>query len=398
LEVDLTHNKNNQYISGYSIYKTKTNPISVSLNKKTLIVNWDNNEQSNYHFLWLRDNCHCDECVTTLSKEQIFEICDVPFDIKPLSVELSKDNMINITWDYNSHKSIYHPAWLKKHCYSKKAREKRNLKYKVWDQKRIKKELPLYEYEDVMNKDDILLNCLYELRDYGISKILNVKNKLNEVKEVAQKISFIRETNFGTVFDVISKKSANSAAYTNLKLPLHTDLPTRELQPGLQFLHCLVNDATGGESILVDGFKIAEYMREKHNDDYIALSTLSMSFYNKDKTSDYRFVSPMIITNNNDEIKEIRMANFLRGPIDIPAEKIEVFYKAYRLFILLTRDEQFQFVERLNKGDLIVFDNRRILHARNSFDLKNGERHLQGCYIDKDELLSKIRILEREQM
>lgn len=392
----MIENKNDEYINGYTVYKTQVNPKSVSLNDRIIRLSWDNGEQSDYHFLWLRDNCHCDECVTSLSKEQVFEICDVPFDIKPLSVELSKDNMINIIWDYKSHKSSYHPAWLKQHCYSQEAREKRNLKYKIWDKKLIEKSLPLYEYQDVMNKDEILLSWLYDLRDYGISKIVNVKNKLNEVQKVAQRISFIRETNFGIVFDVISKKSANSAAYTNLKLPLHTDLPTRELQPGLQFLHCLVNDASGGESILVDGFKIAEYMREKHKDEYKALSTLPMSFYNKDKNSDYRFVSPMIISNDRDEIVEIRMANFLRGPIDIDGKDMESFYNAYRLFILLTRDEKFQFYHRLNQGDLIVFDNRRILHARNSFDLKEGERHLQGCYVDKDELLSKIRILERE--
>ncbi|MAD41991.1 MAG: hypothetical protein CL623_06325 [Arcobacter sp.] len=247
-----------------------------------------------------------------------------------------------------------------------------------------------------MNNDKVLLSWLYNLRDFGISKIVNVENKLNTVKKVAERISFIRETNFGTVFDVISKQSANSAAYTNLKLPLHTDLPTRELQPGLQFLHCLANDASGGESILVDGFKIAEYMREKHKDEYKALSTLTMSFYNKDKNSDYRFISPMIISNYKDEIVEIRMANFLRGPIDIDAKDMESFYNVYRLFILLTRDEKFQFYHRLNQGDLIVFDNRRVLHARNAYDLKEGERHLQSCYIDKDELLSRIRILERK--
>ena len=46
----------------------------------------------------------------------------------------------------------------------------------------------------------------------------------------------------------------------------------------------------------------------------------------------------------------------------------------------------------------IVFDNRRVLHARNAFDLKAGRRHLQGCYIDRDELLSRIRVLERNRL
>jgi len=391
----MIENNSDQYISGYSIYKTKCFPTEVSFDEKVLNVTWDNGESSEYHFLWLRDNCHCDDCVTSLSKEQVFEICDVPFDIKPLSVELSKNNTINIVWDYEEHKSSYHASWLKEHCYSEESREKRIMSPKVWDKNVIAKELPTYHYDAVMNDEEVLLNWLYDQRDYGISKIENVENELKTVQKVAERISFIRQTNFGMVFNVISKPNANSAAYTNLKLPLHTDLPTRELQPGLQFLHCLVNDASGGESILVDGFKIAEHIRANHPEEYISLTTLPMSFYNKDKKSDYRFDSPMILTDEKGNISEIRMANFLRGPMDIAGKDIESFYKAYRLFIMLTRDESFQYFHRLNAGDLIAFDNRRILHARNAFNLEEGNRHLQGCYVDKDELLSRIRVLER---
>ena len=387
--------KSDQYINGYSIYKTEFNPTHISYDEQTLSVQWDNGENSEYHFLWLRDNCDCDNCVTSLSKEQVFEICDVPFEIKPSNVELS-NNMINITWNHESHKSIYHPAWLKQHCYSEKARDKRKLIPKIWDKQTIEQELPVFQYQKVMNENKELLNWLYNLRDFGITKIENVENELKTVEKVAERISFIRKTNFGTVFDVVSKQNANSAAYTNLKLPLHTDLPTRELQPGLQFLHCLVNDASGGESILVDGFKIAEHIRDNFPDEYKALVTLPMSFYNKDIASDYRFDSPMISTDHDGNITEIRMANFLRGPMDISAQDMQSFYTAYRLFILLTRDEHFQYFHRLNAGDLIVFDNRRVLHARNAFKLGEGNRHLQGCYVDKDELFSRIRVLERE--
>jgi len=392
---DNIYNKNDQYINGYSIYKTESIPTKIDYDDKHLTVQWDDGEKSNYHFLWLRDNCHCNKCVTPLSKEQVFEICDVPFDIKPLSVELSQNNTIDIIWNYKEHKSSYHYAWLKQHCYSESSRKKRKSKPKIWDKNLIEKQLPVYQYEAVMNEEKVLLNWLCDLRDFGISKIENVENKLKTVKKVAQRISFIRQTNFGTVFDVVSKPNANSAAYTTIKLPLHTDLPTRELQPGLQFLHCLVNDASGGESILVDGFKIAEYMQDHFEDEYKTLTSLPMSFYNKDKHSDYRFDSPMFITDHDGNITEVRMANFLRGPMDINEENMESFYSAYRQFILLTRDKRFQYFHRLKAGDLIIFNNRRVLHARNAFNLENGNRHLQGCYVDTDELLSHIRVLQR---
>ena len=42
----------------------------------------------------------------------------------------------------------------------------------------------------------------------------------------------------------------------------------------------------------------------------------------------------------------------------------------------------------------MIFDNRRILHGRTAFEAQSGNRHLRGCYIDRDELRSRVRLLE----
>ena len=39
-------------------------------------------------------------------------------------------------------------------------------------------------------------------------------------------------------------------------------------------------------------------------------------------------------------------------------------------------------------------DNHRVLHGRTAFDADSGRRHLQGCYVDRDELRSRLRVLE----
>jgi len=383
-------------IASFTPYPIKQHPVQVHLNQESLTLVWDNGHQSEYHYLWLRDNCHCPKCISTLTREQIFEICDVPLTIKPLTAYISDNHRLMIEWDYAEHSSQYHPGWLLSHCYSESVLEEKKWSPHIWDKERISRELPTKTFDSVMQSDLHLLAWLRDLRDYGIALVTQVDTQENTLIKVANRISFIRETNFGTIFNVQAKADANTAAYTDLRLPLHTDLPTRELQPGLQFLHCLINDATGGESILVDGFKIADHMRVNHPQEFQSLSTIPMSFYNKDKNSDYRFRGTAIVTDSNDEVVEVRLANFLRGPIDVPSHQTMALYKAYRCFIQLTREVEFQFFHRLNAGDLIVFDNRRVLHARNAFDLKTGMRHLQGCYVDRDELLSRIRVLERE--
>ena len=47
-------------------------------------------------------------------------------------------------------------------------------------------------------------------------------------------------------------------------------------------------------------------------------------------------------------------------------------------------------------GDLIIFDNRRILHGRAEFFPTTGDRSLRGTYLDRDDVFSKIRQLKRE--
>lgn len=48
---------------------------------------------------------------------------------------------------------------------------------------------------------------------------------------------------------------------------------------------------------------------------------------------------------------------------------------------------------RLEEGDCVSFQNRRILHAREPYDLKGGKRHLRGAYVDLDEFENKYRVL-----
>jgi gamma-butyrobetaine dioxygenase len=42
-----------------------------------------------------------------------------------------------------------------------------------------------------------------------------------------------------------------------------------------------------------------------------------------------------------------------------------------------------------------AFDNHRILHGRTAFDDSGGRRHFQGCYVEREEVISRIRVLER---
>ena len=71
----------------------------------------------------------------------------------------------------------------------------------------------------------------------------------------------MRETIFGGFWDFQADLSKADTAYTNLELLPHTDGTYSHDAPGLQLLHCLAFDGTGGQSTMVDGFRIASELR-----------------------------------------------------------------------------------------------------------------------------------------
>lgn len=356
-------------------------------------VRWADGRVSPFHHQWLRDNCPCGECVYSVTREQVLEIVDVDEHLSAVSAQIDQ-GFLSVQWR-GGHHSQYDPGWLRAHAYDDESRaERRAMKPKAQLLDHTFK-LPVFDYAAVMNDANVLLQWLLALRDSGLTQIRGVPTEPGSLALIAKRISFIRESNFGVLFNVQSKADADSNAYTAFNLPLHSDLPTRELQPGLQFLHCLVNEADGGESIFVDGFAIANALREEDSEAFKALCEIPVEFRNKDRHSDYRCLAPIIALDALGDVAEIRMANFLRGPFEASAEQMPLLYRAYRRFIAMTREQRFRVVKRLNPGELWCFDNRRTLHARNAFDPTSGARHFQGCYIDRDELLSRILVLQR---
>ncbi|KPN88009.1 gamma-butyrobetaine dioxygenase [Pseudomonas nunensis] len=357
-------------------------------------VTWADGRVSPFHHQWLRDNCPCPLCVYSVTREQVLEIVDVAEDLTPSAAHLEADGCLHVDWQ-DGHLSRFDPGWLRAHAYDDESRaERRAAKPKslLW---KSDLQLPVFDYQALMNDNHALLQWLLAVRDIGLTQVRGVPTEPGSLKLIAQRISFIRESNFGVLFNVQSKADADSNAYTAFNLPLHSDLPTRELQPGLQFLHCLVNDAEGGESIFVDGFAIAEALRVESPESFQALCEIPVEFRNKDRHSDYRCLAPIIALDALGQVSEIRMANFLRGPFDASIDDMPKLYRAYRRFIAMTREARFRVMTRLNPGELWCFDNRRTLHARNAFDPATGARHFQGCYVDRDELLSRILVLQR---
>jgi gamma-butyrobetaine dioxygenase len=78
-----------------------------------------------------------------------------------------------------------------------------------------------------------------------------------------------------------------------------------------------------------------------------------------------------------------------------PPQELADYYRARRAFDHLLRSPEFEIRFMLEAGELLMMDNRRLLHGRTGFDPREGQRHLQGCYIDIDGPRSLYRVLRR---
>ncbi|MDE2138082.1 MAG: TauD/TfdA family dioxygenase, partial [Gammaproteobacteria bacterium] len=83
------------------------------------------------------------------------------------------------------------------------------------------------------------------------------------------------------------------------------------------------------------------------------------------------------------------------APLTLAARAAPAFYAAYRRFAALLREPRFQLRLRLADGDLVVFDNQRVLHGRTAFTSARHPRHLQGCYLTRDSVFSEVGVLRR---
>ena len=374
----------------FDFYPVEHHIIDSSTDGKKVEIKWSDDHLSKFHFIWLRDNCPC--CIHPDTREPIFNIVSMPDDLLIYSVSTTQEGFLEVIWSGEPHTSYFHPGWLRSLCFDLL---KKPFPEPLTLDSKNKKEPDRCDWNEIISDPKTERKWLYSLVETGCSIIQNVEPSKNGLIQIAKRIGVIRETNFGLTFDVEAKTGPDTAAYTEIGLPPHTDLPTREYQPGLQLLHCLKNSVKGGESILVDGFRVAEEIRLKEPETFDLLTSVPWDFGNRSTLTDYRWKTPMIKLDNNGKIEEIRVGNFLRVPLQIDFDLIEPMYKAYKLLETLNHDDRFKLRFRLEQGECLIIDNRRILHARDSFDSSTGERHLCGCYIERDELWSSIRMIER---
>ena len=193
---------------------------------------------------------------------------------------------------------------------------------------------------------------------------------------------------------MVSKPKPIDLAYTSLGIKAHTDNPYRKPMPGIQILHCISNEADGGNSSLVDGYAVAEYLKKNEPDMFEILTTTNVLFKFIDKDVILENWGKLIELDHNDNYLQSRFSGRLDYVPYLKPSQLKRFYEARKKLYHLYESEEFELNFRLESGMLMMFDNIRILHGRTEYDVNTGFRHLQGCYIDHDSTEGKLRRLK----
>ena len=361
-----------------------------------LSISTDDGEIVRFHAVWLRDNALDADTRSPGNGQRLITIHDVPENVR-ISTAEQVDNAVEVTFE-PEHKNVSYPiSWLLAHAYD---RVRDNAigwlsdSKTTWDQSL---DAPSFDWNAVAGSLVDRRKWLSAIARYGFAKLTNGPAQDGALTDQVELFGFVRETNYGRHFEVRTEVNPTNLAYTGLGLQAHTDNPYRDPVPTLQILYCIENSAEGGDSTVVDGFRAAERLRQENPEGFALLSGHPARFeYNGSAGVSLRSRRPMIELSPDGELLAVRFNNRSSAPFtDIPFDQMEAYYKAYRMFAQIIDDPRMAVSFKLEPGESFIVDNTRVMHGRVGYS-GSGSRWLQGCYADKDGLLSTLASLEAQ--
>ena len=397
--------------------------------------------------VFLRDICKCSACIDQSTLQKLFSTADIPSSIQAREVSSGPGGKgVCIRWQDDvpgfdaQHLTVIGEDMLRRVIETGNARPRAHLpKRKLWNAQTLGDQVEDVEYDAYMQDDNVLLKALRTLHSHGLLFLSNVPGEEASVSRIAERIGPLKHTFYGQTWDVRSVPEAKNVAYTAQDLGFHMDLLYMQQPPHLQFLHCIRSSSAGGASLFTDSYRAASDLFDADPDAFNRLSTIPTSFHYDHREHQYYHSRPTIELgmlklggqkfNNLVELKDyldrseygqfkvsksieaVAWSPPFQAPFSLPnhdrigAGRFKVsavnnmmtyWHEAARQFSQLVHRPEGIYERLMKPGECVIFDNRRVLHARKAFEVADAgsERWLRGAYLDKDPYLSKLKVLE----
>ncbi|KAJ5217999.1 uncharacterized protein N7498_000098 [Penicillium cinerascens] len=390
-----------------------TLPARAHLHETQLSLARDTERPFYLPYYYLRDLCKCPQCVDPHSNQRSFRTHDIHTSIHPRRVTWDGKDL-EIQWNNDidgyerEHTSRWPYRYLRDPINNTHDSTHPNMKRFLWNAADMEKYQHWISYEDYMHSNKKFTRAMKSLSSLGLIFVKDIPSSREMVEKIATRMGPLRNSFYGSTWDVRTVPQAKNVAYTNQHLGFHMDLLYMNEPPAYQLLHCLENSCEGGESLFADAFNVADRMKRELYRDYKVLLMKKVGYEYVHEDSIYHNTWPVF---ERDPItKHLRNVNYsppFQSAIptserpDGRGQTLEGFSPFKRAMTRFTQDlesKESVFQLKLNPGECAIFANRRVVHARNKFNTTNGSRWLAGAYVDEDAMLSRFAVCRKNDL
>lgn len=338
-----------------------------------------------FHAMWLRDNAQDPDTRAPGNGQRLIPLRDIPADTCIEAATLEAEQL-HVTFAPEAKTVTFELSWLMAHAYDRPLGGTRGWTdpaITLWDSSLT--EVPTATLPTLTRDAVALREWLGAIIRYGFAKLDGGPVREGALFDVVRLFGHVRETNYGRLFEVRTEVNPTNLAFTGLGLQAHTDNPYRDPVPTVQVLYCLESSAAGGENMVVDGFAAARKLQAQAPEMFDVLADHCARFdYAGEAGVRLSARRPMIELAPDGALQAVRFNNrSLAAVTDVPFDKMDLWYAAYRRLGEIIDDPASEVMFRLEPGEAFVVDNTRVLHARKPY-AGTGTRWLQGCYADMD--------------
>ncbi|KXG51932.1 Taurine catabolism dioxygenase TauD/TfdA [Penicillium griseofulvum] len=381
---------------------------SVWVGKEELYLHVDKGTTLRLPYTYLRDSCQCGVCRDQHSKARSFRTSDIPKDVYPSWVNWD-GKKLSVRWanDIGGPQTLHESTWdrhfLKKPILNTHRQDaNQNSKPILWGRAQMERSQHWVSYSDYIGDDIKFATAMRQLQRLGLIFVKDIPDSRSMVEAIATRMGPLRNSFYGLTFDVRTIPQATNVAYTNQFLGFHMDLMYMNEPPGYQLLHCLENSCSGGESMFADTFSTAKLMNDLHPEHYKVLREQKLGYEYRHEANIYYHERPVF--EHDSSTGDLRHVNY-SPPFQSPlpphdgkshdAVSVNKLRDALATFTSIIDNPRHSFELKLSAGDCVIFDNRRIVHARRQFNASTGSRWLAGAYVDTDALLSRFAVCKQ---
>lgn len=404
----------------------------------------------------LRDMCSCPRCVDPSTRQKLFSTVEIPDEIQAMEESSEDPSLVRLRWSKDvPGVGEDHVTEMPLDVLRNLANNGSSItapkppKRVLWDDRMYREDVQDIEYEAYMSDDSALHQALQHLHSHGLLFLTNVPEAESSVSTIAERIGPVKNTFYGYTWDVRSVPQAKNVAYTAQDLGFHMDLLYMKQPPHLQFLHCIRASSAGGASAFTDSYKAAADLFRADQQAFQTLASVPVNYHYNHPESHYYFQArPVVELHDFLTIGRLRASNVKHlarlaeekagisaaslpiedwidaiawsppfqapfsvrqtdNPGNLPKlntnpsnlalnSKVAQWHAAAKVFNQLIHRPEGVYERMMKPGECVLFDNRRVLHARRAFEVGDigKERWLRGAYLDWDPYASKMRVLQ----